>query len=69
MLNPEDRKCFPATWVEALAFEYAKAHVEEAQTAVDFANLYIDAANQIRASIGKTYGLPKGQSAHPASGA
>lgn len=58
MVRPEDKVFFPSTWVEALAFEYAKAHISEAETPVEFANLYIDAANQIRTAIGKTYGQP-----------
>ena len=55
MLKPEDKAFFPSTWVEALAFEYAKAHVSEAESPVDFANLYIEAANQIREAISSTY--------------
>jgi hypothetical protein len=56
-----DRKqCFPSTWVETLALEYAKAHVMEAKTPVEFANLYIESVNQIRESLEKTYGKSKG---------
>lgn len=59
MFKPEDKVFFPSTWVEALAFEYAKAHIEEAETPVEFANLFIEAGNQIRDAISKTYSKPQ----------
>ena len=52
---PDKMSRFPATWVEVLALEYAKAHISESDSPVDFANLYIDAANQIREALAKTY--------------
>ena len=57
MFDPSDLG-FPRSWVEALALEWAKAHISDAETVVEFTNIYIDAANAIREAIKNTYGKP-----------
>ena len=54
VIKPDEKVFFPSTWVEALALEYAKAHAADADTPVDLANIYIDAANQIREALARS---------------
>ena len=57
MFDPNDRG-FPTSWTDALAFEWVKAHIDEAETVDEFARMFIDAKDAIRNAVEKTYGKP-----------